>query len=975
MKTTEDQLRAIIDTIPVLAWSADPDGSADFFNQRWLEYAGLSVEEARGWGWMAAVHADDLDRITDCCKSIVAAGEPGEIEARLRRADGEYRWFLFRANPFRDESGNIVKWFGTNTDIEDRKRAEDALRVSELTSRLIVDCIPGLVCTLSADGEVQFLNRQVLEYFGKTTEDLKSWATSDAVHPDDLPRAIDGWRRSIESGQPYVLELRQRRADGEYRWFQSVALPARDPEGLITAWYMLLTDIDDRKRAEVDLRATERDLRLIFDSVPGFVWTMSATGEVELVNPQMLAYFGMTLDALKEWPQFIHPDDRERVVALWRRTIEAGQPYDVEHRLRRADGIYRWFHVRGCTQMDAEGHVIRWYNLVTDIDERKRAEAELQTIVDAIPQLIIAIDADGDLQFANQAVLEYTGLTKEEIGSERFRHVFHPEDSQRLHAQREAAISRGVPFEYERRLRHKDGEYRWLLVQYKPLVDERGKVIRWYATGTDIDERKRAEEKLRLSEWNLLEAERLGHLGGWRIDVASQTVTCTPELVRLVGIQPDEDYSNPKFWIDRIHPEDRQRIRERRQLSLSEKIDYEADYRMLLPDGTIKYIHSIGYPVLSETGELLEFIGTVIDTTEQVQARIALENALTEVKRLKDELYQENLALKEEVDQVSMFEEIVGSSQPLQKVLAQVAKVAPTDSTVLILGETGTGKELIARAIHKRSKRSHAPFIRVNCAAIPQSLIASELFGHERGAFTGAVDRRIGRLEAANRGTLFLDEVGELPMETQLSLLRVLQEQELERVGSSQPVPIDVRVVAATNRDLETAMANGTFRRDLYFRLNVFPLHIPSLRERSADIPMLVEYLIERYSKKAGKRFDSIRKKTQEQLQAYDWPGNIRELQNVIERAVVLLDGGTFSIDETWLKRSLPSSGSAAVPLDVGLIERETEMIEVALRDSNGRVSGPSGAANKLGIPRQTLDSRILSLKIDKRRFRTSNSK
>jgi PAS domain S-box-containing protein len=856
MKTTEDQLRAIVDAIPALAWSAQPDGSAEFFNQRWLDYAGLTVQEAHGWGWTATVHADDLSRLAEYWRSILAAGEPGEIEARLRRFDGVYRWFLLRANPFRDESGNIVKWYGTNTDIEDRKQAEDALRASEWNSRLIVDNIPGLVCTLTGDGEVEIVNRQVLDYFGKTLDELKNWDNGDAIHPDDLPRAVDAWRGSVETGQPYVLELRQRRADGAYRWFQSRALPARNMEGRITGWYMLLTDIDDRKIAEDTLRSNEQSLRLIVDSIPGFVSTASEAGEVELVNRQVLEYFGKTAEELKNWTtsDAIHPDDLPRMIDAYKRSIETGQPRDVETRSRRADGVYRWFHLRSRPQRDAEGRIVRWYNLATDIDERKRAE-----------------------------------------------------------------------------------------------------------------------EKLRRSEWNLLEAERLGHLGGWRMDVVSGDLTFTPELIRLIGITPAEDDSTIDSWTNRIHPEDRQRVLERRKLSLNSKTDYEADYRILLPSGTIKYIHCVGYPVLSDTGDLLEFIGTAIDTTEQVQARIALENALAEVKLLRDELYQENLALKEEVNRVSMFEEIIGSSQPLQKVLVQVAKVAATDSTVLILGETGTGKELIARAIHKRSKRSAAPFIRVNCSAIPQSLIASELFGHEKGSFTGATERRIGHFEAANRGTLFLDEVGELAMETQLSLLRVLQEHELVRVGSTQPIPIDVRVVTATNRNLEKALADGTFRRDLFFRLNVFPIQIPSLRERADDIPVLVEYLIERYAKKAGKQFNSIRKRTLEQLQAYDWPGNIRELQNVIERAVILSDGGIFAIDETWLKRESPSLADRPVSLNVKLFKREKEMIEAALRESNGRVSGPSGAAEKLGIPRQTLDSRILNLKIDKRQFKNSN--
>jgi len=302
--------------------------------------------------------------------------------------------------------------------------------------------------------------------------------------------------------------------------------------------------------------------------------------------------------------------------------------------------------------------------------------------------------------------------------------------------------------------------------------------------------------------------------------------------------------------------------------------------------------------------------------------------------------------------------------------LAQVAKVATTDSTVLILGETGTGKALIARAIHKRSRRATRAFIRVNCAAIPPSLIASELFGHEKGAFTGALQRRLGRFEAADGGTIFLDEIGDLPAETQIALLRVLQEREFERVGSSQPITVDVRVLAATNRDLETAVQSGAFRQDLYYRLNVFPIGIPPLRERVDDIPVLVEYLVERYAKKAGKSIRNIKKQTVELFQAYDWPGNVRELQNVIERAVVLCDGETFAIDQSWLQGKPPQPPARMARPATTLAEGEKELIEAALAASHGRISGPSGAAAKLGIPRQTLESKIKALHIDKVSFR-----
>jgi transcriptional regulator with GAF, ATPase, and Fis domain len=343
-------------------------------------------------------------------------------------------------------------------------------------------------------------------------------------------------------------------------------------------------------------------------------------------------------------------------------------------------------------------------------------------------------------------------------------------------------------------------------------------------------------------------------------------------------------------------------------------------------------------------------------------------------KRSEERLRQENVALREEIDKASMFEEIVGTSPALQTVLSRVSKVAATDSTVLITGETGTGKELVARAMHRRSLRSSYPFVSVNCAAIPRDLIASELFGHEKGSFTGATQRRLGRFELAQRGTIFLDEVGELPAETQIALLRVLQEREFERVGGAGSIRTDVRVIAATNRDLEAAIAAGLFRSDLFYRLDVFPIEIPPLRERKEDIPLLVEYFIDRYARKAGKNFQTVNKKSLDLLQSYPWPGNIRELQNVIERSVIVCETGTFSVDESWLSRQPPViEPDGRSDLFKGLPSQEKAIIEAALSESGGRVYGPSGAAAKLGIPRTTLESKIRSLKINKTRFRTTD--
>jgi formate hydrogenlyase transcriptional activator len=473
------------------------------------------------------------------------------------------------------------------------------------------------------------------------------------------------------------------------------------------------------------IKTNEERFRLILDTIPGFVFTLSAAGEVEHLNRQVLEYFGKTPEEWKNSPNFeaVHPDDLPRVIDAWRRWLETGQPHDLELRQRRADGVYRWFQSRALPARDTEGRTTGWYILLTDIDDRKRAEDEL-------------------------------------------------------------------------------------------------------------------------------------------------------------------------------------------------------------------------------------------------------ERSFEEIKRLKDRLHDENVVLREQIDQVFMFEEIVGSSPALKTVLSSIVKVAPTDSTVLITGETGTGKELIARAIHKGSQRAGQSFISVNCAAIPSSLIASELFGHEKGAFTGAVQRRQGRFELAHTGTIFLDEIGELPAETQIALLRVLQEHQFERVGGSRVIPTDVRIIAATNRDLPAAIAAGTFRADLFYRLNVFPIHVPPLRYRKEDIPMLVEYFVKRYAENARKQISKIDKNTLKLCQSYPWPGNIRELQNIIERSVILCTGDTFWIDEGWLSSQNAPPQEPSGPLTQMVQIYEKELIEAALAESKGKVAGPKGAAAKLGIPRTTLDLKIKQLDIKKHTFR-----
>jgi formate hydrogenlyase transcriptional activator len=761
MKELEDGHSAMIDAIPTMAWSSRPDGFIEFVNQRWLDYTGFSLDEAVGWGCNAAFHPDDRGPLADKWRALVASGQPGEIEARMCRHDGEFRWFLLRAEPVRDQHSRIVKWHGVNIDIEDRKRAESLLAAETRTLEMIANGAP-LV--------------DIIRKLCNTIDDQSPKIISTVMLMDP---------------------------DGTRLW----PVPGRRvPPG----WLEAITPVPIAPNLGTCVSAVLLKKRVIAPNL-----------DTNSVRPP---YYDLALanGIRASWSQPLLSKNQEVLGTFAMFYAEPRSPSESDLRLIEGAAHVAVIAIEGARSQAA---------LKKAFDQIAKSEAELRTMVDAIPQTVVVLGPDGKNIYANLAVMEYTGLTREEVMGDDFRaSVFHPEDVERLREERQQAFALGVPFHNEQRARRKDGQYRWFLIQYRPLRDERGNVIRWYATGTDIDDRKQAEERTR----------------------------------------------------------------------------------------------------------------------------------------------KENLALREEIDRSSMFEEILGSSDALRKVLLQVAKVAPTNSTVLVSGETGTGKELIARAIHKRSNRSTRAFIVVNCAAIPQSLIASELFGHEKGAFTGALQRRIGHFEAADGGTIFLDEIGELPMEMQVAMLRVLQEREFDRIGSTEPIKVDVRVLAATNRDLKRAVGEGKFREDLFYRLNVFPIHVPALRERVSDIPLLVEYLIDRYSKKMGKKFTNISKKTLELFQAYNWPGNVRELQNVIERAVVLCDSELFAVDETWLKHEPTSVFSQAVPLSASVADRERELIEAALAQSRGRISGKFGAAIKLGIPRQTLESKILNLGIDKNRFRTA---
>jgi len=737
-----------------------------------------------------------------------------------------------------DKAGNndIV---GAIMDITERQVAEEAIRRSEayLAEAQRLSHTGSFGWNVSTDEH--FWSDETFRIFEfAPASKLSLQMILDRVHPKDMPSvnmAIAAGNRA----EGIDLEFRILMPDGRIKYLHVVGKAERRATGSIEVIGTVM-DITERKLVEDGFRQSEERLRLVLDSIGAHVMVTTSEGKLEFVNQPSLDYFGKTLEELKRWLTsnvIIHPDERASAIAVWRRSVETGVSYDVDNRFRRSDGVYRWFHVRGRPQRDAQGSIVRWYALLTDIDERKKAEQkleaqemELRQILDFAPQLVAVYGPNRERLYANRAWLDYTGLSLEEWRQTQATGAFlHPDDRARERDYFDRALSRGSAYELELRLRKGDGSYCWFLARSNPVRDDEGKITRWYVACTDIDDRKRAEERLQ----------------------------------------------------------------------------------------------------------------------------------------------QENVALREEIDRASMFEEIVGTSSALQTVLSRITKVAPSDSTVLVTGETGTGKELVARAIHRRSHRASRAFVSVNCAAIPRDLIASELFGHEKGAFTGAMQRRVGRFELAEGGTIFLDEVGELLPETQVALLRVLQEREFERIGGSRPIHVDVRVIAATNRDLGAAVASGTFRQDLYYRLNVFPLDMPPLRERREDIPLLVDYFIDRYARKAGKNIRTVNKKTLQLFQSYPWPGNIRELQNVIERSVIVCETENFSVDENWLSQQPRDRRSGGkLYLSHQLAATEKEIIEEALRESQGLIFGSLGAAAKLGIARSTLESKIQSLNIDKKRFK-----
>jgi formate hydrogenlyase transcriptional activator len=860
LRGSEESFRVIVDSIPAFAWYASPDGKLEYLNQRIVDYTGARQEDLVGFGWANVLHPEDVERTKKAWFHSVETGEPCDVEQRVRRFDNIYRWFRTNAQPFRDRDGRVIRWYGVATDIDDSKRAEEALRASELNFRVIIDSIPGLVHTLTAAGELEFVNQQNLDYFGKTLEELKSWASSDVFHPEDLPRAIDSWKHTLESGQPAEIECRLRRADGVYRWFQLRCLPLRDSDGRIIRWMTLHTDIDERKQGEEKLKRSEASLAEAQRLTHCGSWHWNVNTRDAFWSQEMFSILGYDPErikpALSHFLERVHPEDRlmvERVVNEEMSGLDVDLPSD--YRIVLPDGTIKHLHAIAHPVTNESGKVVEIVGSSMDVTEQRLARAELESVNEELRKEILErTRADDRLQLL-------LDVTNQVVSNLQLRDLLR-------------AISGNI-----RRVMQCDCASLAL---------------------------PNAEKKdLQLNVLDFPEGKGFFHEEG------IYPVEGSPYGTAFRTMKPVTLESPFTAWLD--NPVVQSRIHD--------------GFKSLCFIPLIRRSRAIGTLNLGRlrgdafTEKDIYFLGQVAN-----QIAIAVENALEygQITEAKTRLAEHKLYLEDEIRVEHNFEEIIGNSPRLKAVIESVRTVAPADSTVLIQGETGTGKELIARAIHNLSPRKDQAFVKLNCAAIPLGLLESELFGHERGAFTGAIAQKVGRFELAHKGTLFLDEVGDIPLELQPKLLRVLQEQEFERLGSTRTQRVDVRVLAATNVSLTQMVAEKKFRRDLYYRLNVFPIEVPPLRDRHEDIPLLVRYFANKYARRMGRKIESIPKEAMEALSHYTWPGNIRELQNLMERAVLLSTGPSLRVP---LAEILSDSSRSAAGTGNALEQGEREQI------------------------------------------------
>jgi PAS domain S-box-containing protein len=879
-----------------------------------------------------------------------------------------------------------------------RARSEEDLRVSEQRYRTVVEEQTELVCRFNPDTTLTFVNVAYASYFAAAPENLIGRSFLSLIPETDRTAALAHIRALAESKQIGSQEHRVITPQGELRWQHWVNRPILGDEGEVVEFQSVGRDVTDVKLAQEE--AHESRLRYSLAAAAGrvTVWDYDIDHDVVQIDPRPPSLAAKLSRA--EWLSFVHPEDRKRVLENQERALRAAAenpddsssfPEITFRVVGYAGQPLRWMLGRGTVLRTPEGRPYRLLGTATDITERKKAEEalaesenRLKMIMDHSPAMMFLKDLQGRYLYINPAFRHFYGKASEAILGRSDLEIFPGAEAEIFRAHDQEVRESRTASVFEETALHGDGPHTALVSKF-PLFDGQGKV---YATGgmvLDITERKKSEDALRQSEERLRLAMAAGRMGAWEWRPDSKTVTWNKEQSNGRGLDNAAQFTR-SHWANALHPDDLPKVREAFRTAVKEKIDYRAEFRILRSDGTLRWFVSIGSPFYDESGNCLRVVGIAADITERKRDEDSLRGALDEVQRLKERLEAENVYLRTELSDVHRQGEIVGSSSAITTTLRHIERVAATNMTVLILGETGTGKELVARALHQNSARRDRPLVKVNCATLPANLIESELFGHEKGAFTGASARQVGRFELANGGTIFLDEIGDLPLPLQTKLLRVLQEGEFERLGGGKTIKVDARVIAATNRNLEEALHNESFRHDLYYRLNGYPIHLAPLRERREDIAALAATFLTEANTRLGRRFYRIPEGVLEALRRYDWPGNVRELQNVIERAVLLSKGNTLELPEGW--DTTPISGwiaakraamrveapPAPTPAEVTLEELERRHILEVLQQSNWRIEGVRGAAAKLGLKPSTLRSRMLKLKLHRDKESTNDA-
>jgi formate hydrogenlyase transcriptional activator len=897
--------------------------------------------------------------------------------------------------------------------MRERRDKEAAVRESEARYRALVMASSEMVWRANAQGDGLFATPSWYQLTGQNENEMGGLGWLEPVHPDDRERAGRLWERAIVEKRTYENELRVRTQDRNYRHFYVHAVPILATDGSVHEWVGTNVDITERKQAEQALRDLVAGTAVIGEEFfPAYVRHVAAALDVycamvaEVSNDQNARLRTLAVWVGKDWEKNYEYDVAgapceqvlsERKLFYCRAGVQelfpecrslrdlnavsymgtplfnsAGRligslciidkkPVDDE---RRAKSILEIFATRAAAEI-----------------ERKRAEDALRESEERLARtekfslvMVTHADLEGRWLKVPPTLCELLGYSEAELLGSYSKNVTHPDDFEAGWHQCQRLIRGEIKsFDLEKRYIHREGHIVWVYLNCSMVTDSQGNPVYFLGYIRDITEHKQAEQALLGSENALRDSEerlrlalKAGRMGVWDWDRRSNVRQWSKEYFLVMGLLPFSVEPSYRAWANCVHPEDLTRARLAVEAAIRDKKEYRCEYRVVWPDGTIRWLVARGEPIYDDAGECVRVMGVLVDITERKQAE-------EEIRRLKERLEAENVYLRTEVSGVHGSGELLGRSEGILKVLQQVSQVAGTDMTVLVLGETGTGKELVARAVHGQSERRERPLVKVNCSALPGELIESELFGHERGAFTGATGRQVGRFELADGGTIFLDEVGDLPLKLQSKLLRVLQEGEFERLGSGKTIKVDVRVIAATNRDLMQAVQRGRFRGDLYYRLNVYPIQLPPLRERREDIGLLAEAFLREASRRLGRIFDPMAKEVLEALRGYEWPGNVRELQNVIERAAVISNGRSLRLPAQWavsigpIATTEPAADGRVIdspPREATLEELERSHILQVLHQTAWRVEGPKGAAMILGLNPSTLRSRMQKLGI-----------